>query len=46
MLSIYAIVIKSGSNVDPVYELGHWVSSSTNGSLVEPHGQIKKIKYI
>ena len=31
-----SIVIKLGLDVDPVYELGHRVTSSTSGSPVEP----------
>ena len=33
---VQSIVIKSGPDVDPVYELGHWVTGSTSGSLIEP----------
>ena len=29
------IVIKPGPDIDPIYELGHWVTSLTNGSSVE-----------
>ena len=43
------IVTKPGSDISSVYELDHWVTSSTSGSMVELHGQVKKIfkiKYI
>ena len=36
------IVIKPISELDPVYELSHWVTGSINGLTVKPHGQIKK----
>ena len=42
MYKVEPIVIKLGPNIDPVYELIHWVTSSTNGSTVEPQGQIKR----
>ena len=38
------IVIKSILELDSIYELGHWVTGSTNGLTVKPHGQIKKFK--
>ena len=37
------IVIKPRLELDSIYELGHWVTGSTNRLTVKPHGQIKKI---
>ena len=39
---LWVIVIKPGSEIDLVYKLGHWVTGSTSGSMVESHGQIKR----
>ena len=43
---ISIIVIKPRLELDPVYELSHLVTSSTNGLTIKPHGQIKKKKFI
>ena len=39
---LWVIVIKLGPEIDLVYKLGHWVTGSTSGSMVESHGQIKR----
>ena len=40
--TLACIVIKLGSDVNPVYELSHWVTGSTNGSSIELQSQITR----
>ena len=41
LIKIGAIVIKLKPDVDPIYELNHWVTSSISGPMVEPQCQTK-----